>query len=308
MLFANQARIGSVSLNRDREIFAKPAGRLIPFMGLLYVINYLDRVNIGFASLQMNKDIGLGAQAFGWGAGIFFFGYFIFEVPSNVMLERVGARLWIFRIMLSWGIVSMAMVFVRGPASFYALRFLLGVMEAGFFPGMMLYLTYWFPASSRARFNSLFLFAIPLANVVGSPLSGALLELDGVGGLKGWQWLFLLEGLPACAMAFLVLSHLPNGPEDAKWLDAGEKRAIAERLSRDALPSHGLLQALLEPRVWLIAIADFGIIIAHYGLAFWLPQIVKGLGFTNLQTGFVVAIPYAISAVAMLAWAHSSDV
>ncbi|MGD0144954.1 MAG: MFS transporter [Rhizomicrobium sp.] len=292
---------------REDAIFAKAAWRLIPFLGLLYVVNFLDRVNIGFAALTMNADIGLGAQAYGWGAGIFFLGYFIFEVPSNVILERVGARLWIFRIMLSWGIVSAATAFVHGPVSFYVLRFLLGVMEAGFFPGIMLYLTYWFPASSRARYNSFFFFAIPLASAVGGPLSSAILQMGGVAHLHGWQWLFLLEGLPACILSFFVLAQLPNGPRHAKWLSDEEKSIVAARLARDATPPGDLWSGLNDIRVWWLAAADFGIIFALYGIGFWLPQIVKAMGFSNLETGFVVACPYIICAFAMVAWAHSSD-
>jgi ACS family tartrate transporter-like MFS transporter len=293
---------------QENAIFAKAAWRLIPFLGLLYVVNFLDRVNVGFAALTMNKDIGLGAEAFGWGAGIFFIGYFLFEVPSNVILERVGARLWIFRIMLSWGIVSAATAFVHGAASFYVLRFLLGVMEAGFFPGIMLYLTYWFPASSRARFNSYFFFAIPLASAIGGPLSSAILQLVGIAHLYGWQWLFLLEGLPACVLAFFVLFHLPDGPGRAKWLNDDEKRIVAARLARDAILPTDLWSGLSDLRVWWIAAADFGIVFALYGIGFWLPQIVKAMGFSNLQTGFVVACPYIICAFAMVAWARSSDV
>jgi ACS family tartrate transporter-like MFS transporter len=201
------------------NIFTRIAWRLIPFMGLLYVVNFLDRVNVGFAALTMNHDLGLGAEAFGIGAGIFFLGYFFFEVPSNVILEKVGARLWIFRIMFTWGLVSMATAFAQGPWSFYGLRFLLGVAEAGFFPGMMLYLTYWFPQSERAKFNSLFFAAIPLSSALGSPLSGYILGFEGVYGLHGWQWLFLIEGLPSCLLAFAVLVFLPNGPVSAKFLD-----------------------------------------------------------------------------------------
>ena len=292
---------------QEDAIFVKAAWRLIPFLGLLYVVNFLDRVNVGFAALTMNKDIGLGAEAYGWGAGIFFIGYFIFEVPSNVILERVGARLWIFRIMLSWGVVSAATAFVHGATSFYVLRFLLGAMEAGFFPGIMLYLTYWFPASSRARFNSYFFFAIPLASAIGGPLSSAIMQLGGVGHLHGWQWLFLLEGAPACILSFFVLAHLPDRPARAKWLSDDEKRVVTARLARDAAPASDLWSGLSDIRVWWLAAADFGIIFALYGIGFWLPQIVKAMGYSNLQTGFVVACPYVVCAFAMIAWARSSD-
>ncbi len=291
----------------ERAAFAKAAWRLIPFMGLLYVVNFLDRVNVGFAALTMNRDIGLSAQAYGLGAGVFFVGYFIFEVPSNVILERVGARLWMFRIMLTWGIVSTATAFIHGPSGFYVLRFLLGLAEAGFFPGMVLYLTYWFPERARARFIALFFAAIPLASALGGPLSGSILGLNGVLGLHGWQWLFVLEGLPACLLAFAILWHLPDGPARAGWLSEDEKRLVTARVAADAVPSGDLMSALRDVRVWVLAAADFGIVVALYGYGFWLPQIVKAMGFSNLQTGFVVAVPYALSAVAMLLWARSSD-
>ena len=277
-------------------------------MGLLYVANFLDRVNVGFAALAMNKDIGLSAEAYGAGAGMFFVGYFFCEVPSNVILEKVGARLWMCRIMLTWGIVSMAMAFAQGPASFFALRFLLGVCEAGFFPGMILYLTYWFPAATRGGFNALFLSAILVANIVGSPLSGYILHAaGGLAGLKNWQWLFLFEGLPSCILAFAVLKFLPDRPRKARWLSDSEKETIETALARDDLVHSDLWTGLSDPRIWLLALADFGIIIALYGIGLWLPQIVKALGFTDLETGFVVALPYVVTIVAMIAWARTSD-
>lgn len=289
------------------NVFTKIAWRLIPFMGLIYVVNFLDRVNVGFAALTMNRDLGLGAEAFGVGAGIFFLGYFFFEVPSNVILERVGARLWIFRIMFSWGLVSMATAFTQGAWSFYVLRFLLGVAEAGFFPGMMLYLTYWFPQSERAKFNSLFFAAIPLSSALGSPLSGYILGFDGVFGLHGWQWLFLLEGLPSCLLAFAVLIFLPDGPRRARFLGEEEKRFVAQRLTEEAPPPKGLWSGLGDWRVWVLAVTDIGIVLPLYGLNLWLPQIVKAMGFTNLETGFVAALPYAASTIGMILWARSSD-
>lgn len=289
------------------SVFRKAAWRLIPFLGLLYIANFLDRVNVGFAALTMNRDIGLSAEFYGLGAGIFFIGYFLCEVPSNLILERVGARLWIFRIMLTWGIVSAAMAFARGPTSFFVLRFLLGVCEAGFFPGVILYLTYWFPQSSRARFNAMFLAPIPIANVIGSPLSGAILSMNGFAGWHGWQWLFLLEGIPSCLLAFAVLAWLPNGPADAQWLSEGEKETIARAIAQDAPPAADLGHALADWRVWLLAAADFGIVFGTYGLALWLPQIVSGMGYSNLATGFIVAVPYLAGLAAMLVFARSSD-
>lgn len=292
----------------EAAVFSKCAWRLIPFMGLLYVANFLDRVNVGFAALAMNADIGLNAEAYGLGAGMFFIGYFFFEVPSNVAMEKFGARLWIFRIMLSWGVVSMATAFATGPVSFFVLRFLLGACEAGFFPGMILYLTYWFPAATRAQFNALFLSAIVVANIFGAPLSGYVLHAAGGWGIfKNWQWLFLIEGLPSCILAFAALFYLPSKPENAKWLSAEEKRIVTAAVARDDLPHHDLRTGLSDIRVWLLALADFGIIIALYGIGLWLPQIVKSLGFDDLQTGFVVAVPYVATMIAMIGWARISD-
>ena len=290
------------------EVLRKAAWRLFPFLGLLYVACFLDRVNVGFAALTMNQDLGISDVAYGIGSGIFFIGYFFFEVPSNVILARVGARVWIFRIMITWGLVSMAMAFAQGERSMYVLRFLLGAAEAGFFPGIVFYLTRWFPAASRGRFMAMFLAAIALANIIGAPVSSLILGMDGVHGLHGWQWLFLIEGLPALLLAFAVLAYLPDSPEKARWLTTEEARLIAWRLAQDPPGDHDALWPMLrDTRVWLLALPDFGIILALYGVGLWLPQIVKGLGFTNLQTGFIVAIPYMLSVVAMLAWGASSD-
>ncbi len=294
-------------MDRENRAFAKAARRLIPLMVLLYLASFLDRVNIGFAALTMNADLGLGAAAYGLGGGIFFVGYFLFEVPSNVIMEKVGARAWIFRIMFSWGLVSMATAFVRGPTSFYVVRFLLGLAEAGFFPGMVLYLTYWFPQSTRARFISMFLAAVPLASVIGAPVSGFILGMEGVRGLHGWQWLFLLEGLPSCLLAFAVLTFLPDKPERARWLSDEERQIIVSRVTQEAPPHRDLWSGLADLRIWFLSIADFGIVTGLYGVGLWLPQIVKEMGFSNLRTSFVVAASYAVSMAGMVAWGYSSD-
>ena len=290
------------------NIFAKAAWRLIPFMVLLYVVAYLDRVNVGFAKLTMDTDLGLSEAAYGLGAGIFFFGYFLFEVPSNVIMTKVGARIWICRIMLTWGVVSMATAFVTGPYSFYAARFLLGLAEAGFFPGMVLYLTYWFPSPVRARLIALFLAGVPMANVLGAPTSGLILGMEGIRHLHGWQWLFLLEGLPAVFLGFLVLRVLPNGPADARWLNGEERGVIAASLAGEPKHDHETLASMFaDPRVWLLAIPDFGIVLALYGVNLWMPTMVKAMGFDNFQTGLVCAAPYLAAVFVMVLWGLSSD-
>jgi ACS family tartrate transporter-like MFS transporter len=291
---------------------AKASRRLIPFMFVLYVVAYLDRINVGFAALQMRQDLGLDEAVYGLGAGIFFVGYFLFELPSNLILARVGARLWIARIMVTWGLVSSAMMFVRGPASFYALRFLLGVAEAGFFPGMILYLTYWFPPLERARAVARFMTATAIAGVVGGPVSGALLGLDGVAGLRGWEWLFLLEGLPAVGLGLVVLVYLPDGPAGASWLTPAERRALAACLAAEegARRHHAttLRGALLHGRVWLLGLLYFVLVNGVYGVSLWLPQIVKGLsGAPDLVVGIASALPYLFAALGMVAVGAHSD-
>lgn len=292
----------------ESAVFSKCAWRLIPFLGLLYVANFLDRVNVGFAALTMNADIGLTAETYGIGAGMFFIGYFFFEVPSNLAMEKFGARLWMFRIMLTWGLVSMATAFVKGPVGFFVARFLLGACEAGFFPGVILYLTYWFPAATRGQFNALFLSAIMVANIIGAPVSGYILHAtDGIAGLRNWQWLFLIEGLPSIVLGFVTLLYLPSKPADAAWLSEAEKETIHTALARDDIPHGKLRDCFADLRIWVLAVADFGIVLAIYGLGLWLPQMVKAQGFDDLQTGFVVAVPYLATMIGMIAWARVSD-
>src|SRR3954463_8491963 len=288
-------------------ILRRAAWRLIPFMSLMYVASFLDRVNISFAALTMNRDLGFSPEAYGFGAGIFFIGYFFFEVPSNLMLQKVGARLWMCRICVSWGLLSMLTAFCREPISFSIVRFLLGAAEAGLYPGMILYMTYWFPQSTRARFIALFLGGVPLSAVIGSPLSGWLLGVSGY-GLSGWQWMMILEGTPSLLCGFATLWVLPDGPAKAKWLSAEDKQIIAARLAAEPPGAlHGLKEMLLDKRIWLLMIPDFSIVIALYGLNLWQPQMVKAMGYTNIETGFIVALPYLLAMGAMVALGISSD-
>jgi MFS transporter, ACS family, tartrate transporter len=296
-----------------RAAVARVSRRLIPFLFLLYILNFLDRVNVGFAALEMNRDLGFGPAVYGLGAGIFFIGYCLFEVPSNLVLYRTGARLWIARIMVTWGLAASAMMLVHAPWSFYLLRFLLGVAEAGFFPGIIFYLTYWYPARERARAYAWFLAAIPVCGVIGGPLSGALLGLDGWLGLRGWQWLFLLEGIPSVLVGVTVLWLLPDRPRDARWLQPAERAWLEERLEAersDPASSHGasLRRALAAPLVWWLGLSYFLLVVALYGFALWLPQLVKASGdFSNFEVGVITAVPYAVAAVGMVLVGRSSD-
>ncbi|KJC41595.1 MFS transporter [Bradyrhizobium sp. LTSP857] len=294
------------------RVLRKITWRIVPFIMLLYFVAFIDRVNIGFASLTMNKDIGLSPTVYGFGAGIFFWGYFLFEVPSNIILHKVGARIWIARVMITWGIVSAAMVFVQGPTSFYVLRFLLGVAEAGFFPGIILYLSYWFPARQRAAVTALFMAAAPLSTVLGSPVSGALLEMDGLFGFKGWQWLFVLEAVPAVLLGFVVLAFLTDRPEKARWLADDERRWLVEEMnaettSKAATASHGIWRGLADPRVLALSLIYFGTSAGLYTLGVWAPQIIKQFGLSTLQVGFLNALPATAAVVAMVLWARHSD-
>jgi ACS family tartrate transporter-like MFS transporter len=304
-------RAGEPMTSPADAILSKAAWRLIPVMCLMYVASFLDRVNVGFAALTMNRDLNFSPEVFGFGSGIFFWGYFLFEVPSNLMLEKVGARAWMCRIMLTWGLLSMACAFVSGPVSFVVLRFLLGVAEAGLYPGMILYMTYWFPQATRARFIALFLAAVPAASVIGAPISGWLLGFER--GLHGWQWMFLLEGIPSVILGFAVLWLLPDRPASARWLTPQEKQVITARLADDRSEDlttgalSGFWQMLADKRIWIFIIPDFSIVIGLYGLNLWMPQMIKGLGFSNQETGFLVALPYIVAMIAMVAVGLSSD-
>lgn len=296
----------------ERRTLRKVSARLVPFLIICYFVAYLDRVNVGFAALTMNKDLGITASAFGFGAGIFFFSYFVFEVPSNLALERFGARRWIARIMLTWGVLSGAMAFIGGETGFYAVRVLLGAAEAGFFPGIIFYLTLWFPAAYRGRIVGYFMAAIPLSTVIGAPVSSMLLGFDGLAGFKGWQWLFIMEAVPALILSGVVLFYLTDRPSDATWLAEDERNWLASRLKaeqaqREAVHKIGVMQALANPKVLALSVVYFGAVATNYGTAFWLPQIVKGFGLTNLQTGFVTAIPYVIGTIGMVWYGLRSD-
>jgi ACS family tartrate transporter-like MFS transporter len=292
----------------NEQVFAKCAWRLIPFMVLLYVINYLDRVNVGFAALTMNSDLGLTPTIFGFGASLFFIGYMVFQVPSVLIIERFGARRTVFWILITWGAISAGNALVQGETSFYLVRFLLGVAEAGFFPGMIFYLTLWFPQAYRARVNAYFYSGIPLAFVLGGPLSSLILEMDGIAGLRGWQWLFIIEGLPACLLAFAALRLLPDGPREAKWLTPEEQDVVASRVSADnKAEQREFWPALRDMRVIALGLAYAGWQFGFYGLGLWLPQIVQAMGFSNFTNGFITALPFLAAIVAMTLWSWSSD-
>jgi len=280
----------------------------------LYIVAWLDRVNVGFAGLQMNADLGFSSAAFGFGSGVFFLGYCLFEVPSNLILHRVGARLWISRIMITWGVISAAMMFVRTAPSFYVLRFLLGAAEAGFFPGVVYYLSHWYPEGQRARAIAAFMTAVPVSGVVGGPLSGALLTLNGLFGLAGWQWLFLVEGIPAILLGVIVLVYLTDRPETANWLSPAEKDWLVgtmaiERTSREGLPPIGIFGALANPTIWHLGIIFFFAAIGFYGYSFWAPLVIKSLiGTSDLGVGMILGAISAVTIILMvLNSAHSDE-
>jgi MFS transporter, ACS family, tartrate transporter len=289
----------------------KVTWRIIPFLFILYVIAWLDRVNVGFAGLQMNADLGFSSTVFGFGSGIFFLGYCLFEIPSNIILERVGARLWISRIMVTWGLISAALMFVRTPAAFYLLRFLLGVAEAGFFPGVIYYLSLWYPAAHRARAIAAFMTAVPVAGLIGGPLSGALLELDGLHGLAGWQWLFLLEGLPAVILGTSVLFYLKDRPETTQWLTPAERDWLvgtlaAERKACELRPN--IRVALTDLTIWKLGFIFLLVAAGFYGYSFWAPLLIKSLtGLSNFKVGLVLGAISAVTILGMLLNGYHSD-
>jgi ACS family tartrate transporter-like MFS transporter len=290
------------------QVFAKCAARLIPFLMLLYFTNYLDRVNVGFAALTMNRDLGFSPSVYGLAASVFFISYAMFQIPATLFVERLGHRRAICLVMAVWGAVSASTALVHEPIGFYTARFLLGVAEAGFFPGIILYLTFWFPREYRARFTAIFMTAIPLSATFGGPLSGLLLGLDGTGGLRGWQWLFVVEGLPACLLAFAVWKFLPDGPADARFLSEAEKQTIAARLAaeRPAVPP-SVWPGIFDLRVLLLGLTGTGINAAIFGTQLWMPLIVKSLGYSNLATGFIIAVPWMVGIAIMVLVGRSSD-
>ena len=293
-------------------VLARTRHRLLPLLLILFIVAYLDRVNVSFAKLTMNAALGMDNAAYSLAAGIFFIGYFLFEVPSNLILEKVGARRWIARIMITWGLVSGATALVTGARSFVAMRFLLGIAEAGFFPGIILYLTYWFPQSERARVIGLFMVGIPLTGLIGSPVSSELLGLDGLLGLQGWQWLLLLEALPAVVLGVGCLAWLPDGPAQARWLRPPEREWLANTLAaeRATIQKAGhasLRQAIVSGRVWALALVYFGIVLAVYGLGFWLPTLIHDFGIAVTRVGWVTMLPFACGAPFMVWWGRRSD-
>ncbi len=295
----------------EDKTYAKVTWRLIPFLFLCYVVAYLDRVNVGFAKLQMLSDLKFSDTVYGLGAGVFFIGYFLFEVPSNIILSKTGPRIWIARIMITWGVISSLMMFVSSVESFYILRFLLGVAEAGFFPGIILYLTYWYPAHRRGRIVALFMTAIAFAGVIGSPLSGWIMKtFAGVNSWTGWQWLFLLEGVPSVLVGIWVLFYLDDSVNSAKWLSDNEKLQIEGDIAGEEKGKQHmtLSQVFSSGKVWTLSFIYFSFIMGLYGVSFWLPQLIKNTGVKDvLDIGLLTAIPYSVAAVVMVLMARSSD-
>lgn len=297
----------------EQTTIRRVTARLIPFIFLCYVIAYIDRVNIGFAATELQRDLGLSDAAFGLGAGLFFLGYCLFEVPSNLILERVGARLWIARIMVGWGLVSMAMMFATGVWSFYLLRVLLGIAEAGFFPGVILYLTYWVPAAHRAKTNALFMTAIPVSVIVGAPISEALLKLDGAWGLRGWQWLFLIEGLPAVLIGVVTLYYLTDRPDKAHWLAPDQRAWLAETMARERAErvskGHGsVMESLRSGKLWLLCVIYLMNTTVTYGVFLWLPRILRDASnTTGVSIGWLTAMPFVVALAGMVLVGRHSD-
>ncbi|MBX8512562.1 MFS transporter [Pseudomonas cichorii] len=296
----------------ERSTMRRVAWRILPFLIICYLIAIIDRGNIGMASLQMNADLGLTAKVFGFASSLFFFSYFLLEVPSNLAMQKYGARIWIARIMITWGLISAGTAFVQGANSLYVMRFLLGAAEAGFFPGVLLYLTYWLPSAYRARMVAIFMVAIPAANFIGSPLSGLLLSLDGWMGMRGWHWLFIIEGIPAVLLGIACLFVLTDRPEQAKWLSDEQRNWLIQRLAEEAAKKttigHISLWKLLRHKdIWLLALIYSGASAAGSTMSVWAPQLLKTFGLSAMEIGLVNAIPYGLASVMMILWGRSSD-
>jgi ACS family tartrate transporter-like MFS transporter len=296
----------------EQQTVKKVVWRILPFLIVCYLIAIIDRGNIGMASLQMNEDLGLSKAVFGFASSLFFVGYFLFEVPSNLAMQKIGAKIWISRIMVSWGIISVCTAFVESANTLYVLRFLLGAAEAGFFPGVILYLTYWIPGKHRARVIATFMVAIPAANFIGSPISGLILSLDGWFGMRGWHWLFILEGIPAVILGIAAFFLLSNRPKDASWLNHEQKAWLnstleAENAKKKAIGHISLWQLLRHKHIWVMALIYAGASAAGSTLSVWSPQLLKSFGLDNLTTGLVNAIPYGLASILMIVWGKSSD-
>jgi MFS family permease len=300
----------------EARTFWRVSCRLIPFLFLCYIFAYVDRVNVGFAKLQMQQDLGISDFAYGTGAGLFFIGYFFFEVPCNMALQKIGAKYWLGPIMIVWGLVSACTMLIKTEAQFYAIRFLLGLVESGFFPGVILYLTFWYPSRYRAKMIAAFMTAVPLSGVIGGPISGWILEkATSMGGLRGWQWLYIFEAVPSLLAGLAAMFFLQNGPDKAKWLSDDERDCLTLRLREDdaakrlAVPGHHtMLDAFKSKNTWLLCLVYFGFVMGNYGLGFWLPQIVKDtLTKDPFQIGLLTAIPWGVAAVAMVVVGHHSD-
>ena len=296
----------------ESDVISRLMWRLMPFLFLLYIVAYLDRINVSFAVLQMRGQLGLSDRVIGRAQGMFFAGYFFFQLPSNLVLEKFGIRRWIAGLMATWGVISCLMIFIRGPISFYALRFLLGAAEAGFFPGMILYMKRWFPARARARAVAWFMTANPLAGIVGSPVSGALLGLTGK-GLSGWQWMFLMEGVPAILLGVIVLWVLSDRPEEATWLRGEERtwllaKLAGEQQAESSLKQGSFWQVLIAPRIWMLSLVYFGVSTTMYGVTFWLPSLIQSLsGLGNFETSLVAVLPFVVTTIAMVLVGMRSD-